>query len=177
MKSIIRVVPLALLIAGLILPGALPVLAQDESASNDQILLEKIRADKKLMVASNMDLTESEAKAFWPVYDEYQDQLFLLRIRIASWIDDYMKAYDEMSNEDAKKLLDEFVNIDTLALKLRKRYMPKFRQVIPEKKVARYFQIESKLQAALDYKLATQVPLVPRAEEKIQISHDLKKNL
>ena len=177
MKSIPRTVPLSLLLAGLIILGALPVLAQDEPASNDQILLEKMRADKKLIVASNMDLTENEAKVFWPVYDEYQDQLFLLRIRIGRWLNDYMKAYDEMSNGDAKKLLDESVNIDTLTLKLRKRYIPKFRQVLPEKKATRYFQIESKIQAALDYELATQIPLLPGAEEKMKVSRDLKARL
>ena len=46
-----------------------PVLAQDKSADNMQILLDKIKADKKLLVAANMDLTESEAKGFWPIYE------------------------------------------------------------------------------------------------------------
>ncbi|MGZ8500911.1 MAG: hypothetical protein ACXWXL_21060, partial [Candidatus Binatia bacterium] len=36
---------------------------------------EKIKADKKLLMAANMELTEAEAKAFWPVYDEYQKEL------------------------------------------------------------------------------------------------------
>jgi hypothetical protein len=44
-----------------------PVMAQD----NMQILRDKIKADKKLLVAANMELTESEAKGFWPVYEEY----------------------------------------------------------------------------------------------------------
>ena len=46
-----------------------PAVSQDKQADNMKILLDKIKADKKLLVAANMDLTESEAKAFWPVYD------------------------------------------------------------------------------------------------------------
>jgi len=134
--------------------------AQDKPADNMQILLEKIHADKKLFVAANMELTESEAKTFWPVYQKYQDELFLLRARTAKLIKDYSEAFKAMSDETAKRLLDESITIDSLGVKLRKAYLPKFRQVLSEKKVARYYQIENKIQAALYYELATQIPLV-----------------
>ena len=160
MKHNTKMALVAALVAGLIALGALPVLAQDKAADNMQILLDKIRADKRLLVATNMELTESEAKVFWPLYDEYQNELFLLRQRTAKLIGDYAKAYKDMSDEKAKRLLDESINIDALTLKLRKAYLPKFRAVLPEKKAARYFQIENKVQAALIYQLASQIPLV-----------------
>jgi hypothetical protein len=51
---------------------AVPALAQDKPADTDlQILLEKVRADKKLVVAANMDLNDAEGKLFWPIYDAY----------------------------------------------------------------------------------------------------------
>ena len=59
-----------------------------------------------------------------------------------------------------KTLLDEFMTIESLGLKLRKTYLPKFRQVLPEKRVARYYQIENTIQAALYYELAKEIPLV-----------------
>jgi hypothetical protein len=148
------------LAAGLIALGAMPALAQDKPANNMQILLDKVRADKKLLVAANMELTESEAKGFWPLYEEYQSELFLLRSRTARLINDYAKSFKDMSDEKAKRLLNESINIDSLGLKLRKTYLPKFRQVLSEKKATRYFQIENKVQAALYYELAKGVPLV-----------------
>ena len=45
---------------------AVPSFAQDQN-SNMEILRQKIKADKKLVVAANMNLTEAEAKAFWPI--------------------------------------------------------------------------------------------------------------
>ena len=135
------------------------VAAQEKPSDNMQIVLEKIRADKKLLVAENMQLTEAEAKAFWPVYDQYQDELFLLRSRTAKLIKDYAEA-EKMTNDVAKKLLDELMIIEALGPKLRQTYLPKFRTVLPEVKVVRYYQIENKIQAALIYELAANIPLM-----------------
>jgi hypothetical protein len=143
---------------------AASAVAQDKPADNMQIVLEKIRADKKLLVAESMQLTEAEAKAFWPVYDQYQDELFLLRARTAKLINDYAGAYDKMTNDMAKKLLDELMTIEALGPKLRQAYLPKFRKVLPETKVVRYYQIENKINAALMYALASKIPLLKAAQ-------------
>ena len=132
---------------------------QDKPADNMQILLQKIRADKRLLVAENMQLTEAEAKAFWPVYDSYQDELFLLRARTAKLIQDYADAYDKMTDQTAKKLLDEYMTVETLGQKLRQAYLPKFRKVLPEVKVLRYYQIENKIKTALLYEIGANIPL------------------
>ena len=149
---------------GVLLAAAVPGLAQEKPTDNMQIVLEKIHADKKLVVAENLQLTEAEAKAFWPVYGRYQDELFLLRGRTAKLITDYAAAYDQMSNETAKKLLDEYLTIQALGLKLQQVYLPKFRAVLPQVKVARYYQIENKIHAALAYELGAKIPLMQSAK-------------
>ncbi len=149
---------------GVVMAMAVPGISQEKPADNMQILIEKIRADKKLLVAENMQLTEAEAKAFWPVYSQYQDELFLLRTRTAKLIKDYADAYEKMTNETAKKLLDEYMAIEILGPKLRQAYLPKFRKVLPETKVAQYYQIENKIQAALFYELASNIPLMKAAK-------------
>ena len=151
---------LIMVMLGAIVAMVSPTLAQDKPADNMQIVVEKIRADKKLLVAENMELTDAEAKAFWPVYEQYQSELFLLRARTVKLIKDYADAYDKMTNETAKKLLDELITIESLGPKLRQAYLPKFRKVLPEVKVVRYFQIENKIQAALMYELGANIPLV-----------------
>jgi hypothetical protein len=143
----------------LVLSGPL-CLAEDKPSDNMDIVREKIQADKKLLVADNMQLTEAEAKAFWPVYEAYQNELFLLRQRSIKLIKDYAAAYATLTDKDAKKLLDEFMTIEGLRLKVRQAYLPKFRKVLPEKKVARYYQIENKIFALVNYELAKDIPLV-----------------
>jgi hypothetical protein len=153
-------VTMVLAVVGIVMAMVIPAISQEKPSDNMQIVLEKIRADKKLLVADNMQLAEVEAKAFWPIYAQYQDELFLLRSRTAKLITDYADAYEKMTNDKAKKLLDESMIIESLGLKLRQTYLPKFRKVLPEVKVVRYYQIENKINAALIYELAADIPLM-----------------
>lgn len=148
------------LLAMMMAAGVAPAWTQEKPADNMQIVRDKIRADKKLVVAANMQLTESEATAFWPVYDSYQKELGLLRDRSLSVIKEYAANYETMSNETAKKLLEEHLAIERDHQKLREAYVPKFRKVLSEKQVARYYQIENKLDAIVKYQLGSEIPLV-----------------
>jgi len=136
--------------------------AQDKPADNMQILRDKIRADKKLVVAANMELTESEAKGFWPIYDQYQKDLQKLNQRIANLIESYADDYRKKSLTDdkAKKLIDEALAIDLAEANLKSGYAPKLSKVLPVRKVVRYLQIENKIRAVVKYDIASGVPLV-----------------
>jgi hypothetical protein len=136
--------------------------AQDKPADNMQILRDKIKADKKLLVATNMELTESEAKAFWPIYEEYQKDLQKINQRIAALLESYADdaRKHSMTDDKAKKLIDEAVAIDQLEANLKSSYAPKLSKVLPAIKVARYLQIENKIRAVIKYDLAQGVPLM-----------------
>src|SRR4030095_1642621 len=142
-------------------------LAQDKPADNMQILRDKIKADKKLLVATNMELTEPEAKGFWPIYDEYQKDLQKINRRIVSLLESYAADFrgKSLTDEKAKKLIDEAVAIEQAEANLKSTYVPKLSKVLPVKKVARYLQIESKIRAVVKYDLAQGVPLVQ--EDKV----------
>lgn len=135
-------------------------MAQDKAADNMEIVKEKIRTDKKLFIATNMGLTESEAKNFWPVYDAYQVELGKLREREIKLIEEFATKYEAMSDNAAKKLLDDAMSIDSDHQKLRQSYLSKFRGVVSDKKVARYYQLESKIDAVLEFEMARRIPLV-----------------
>ena len=83
-----------------------PAQSQDKPANNMEILRDKLKADKKLLVATNMELTESEAKNFWPVYDDYQKELQKINQRMVKLLNDYAADYrtNSVSDEKAKKL-------------------------------------------------------------------------
>jgi hypothetical protein len=142
---------------------AVAVAAQDKPADNMQIMRDKIKADKKLVVASNMELTESEAKAFWPVYDQYQKDLGAINERIVKMIKSYADAYNakSMTDDGAKKMVAEYVAIEKAEAAMKESYVPKLDKVLPPKKVARYLQIENKIRALVKYELAKEIPLVP----------------
>ena len=143
--------------------GLAPVaLAQDKPADNMQILRDKLKADKKLVVAMNMELTESEAKGFWPIYDQYQKDLQKINQRIANLLESYADDYrgKSLTDEKAKKLIDEATAIDQAEAGLKSAYAPKLSKALPWIKVARYLQIENKIRAVVKYDIASGVPLV-----------------
>ena len=140
------------------------VQAQEATQMNMEILKEKIKADKKLVVASNMNLTDAEAKSFWPLYDGYQKELGQINERLIATIKAYADAYNEgkgeISNDVAKKLLGEALAVEESELKLRQSYAAKLDKVLPGTKVVRYLQIENKIRALVKFELAAQIPLV-----------------
>jgi hypothetical protein len=136
---------------------------QEKPANNMQILAEKIRADKKLVVANNMGLTESEAKTFWPIYDAYQKDLAALNGQLRQLIETYAGYYNNktLTDANAKELTDGAIAIETAELDLKKSYLPKLYAALPAVKVARYIQIENKIRTIVKFQIAAEVPLAP----------------
>jgi hypothetical protein len=161
LRKILLVVAIGWIAFALAFPT--PAWTQDKPADNMQILRDKIKADKKLVVAKNMELTESEAKAFWPVYEQYQKDLTAINQRIGKLIESYAADYqaNTMTDEKAKKLTAEYVAIEKAEVGLKESYVPRLSKVLPPKKVARYLQVENKIRAGVKYELAGGIPLVP----------------
>ena len=142
---------------------ALPAFSADTSGTSSmEILRQKITADKKFLVVSNMKLTDAEAKEFWPIYKAYQKDLHQINDRLAKVIKDYAEAYNKgaLSDDTAKKLLNEAIAIELAEVKLKQSYIPKLDKILPATKVARYIQIETKIRAIIRYGLADGIPLV-----------------
>lgn len=137
-----------------------PSFAQDKPADTMQVVRDKLKADKKLFVADNMQLTESEAKAFWPVYESYQKDLAKVNDRLSKVIHDYAASYETMTEEAAAKLVTEAVAVEADRTKLMQSYLPRLQKTLPARKVARYYQLENKIRAVLNYELAANIPLV-----------------
>jgi hypothetical protein len=152
---------LRILFAAALAALALPLVAQ-HATNNMDILRDKLKGDRRLLVAHNMDLTDAEGKAFWPVYDAYQGDLTSLNKRLIDLIANYADAYNKgpVSNATAKDLLDRALKIDADEVQLKKTYAMKLQGKVPEAKIARWIQIENKIRAAVRYDLAENIPLV-----------------
>ena len=152
-------VAVAIVLMGL---PSISLAAQDKPADNMQILRDKLKADKKLVVAANMELTESEAKNFWPIYNEYQKDLQKINKRIVALLESYAADFrsKSLTDDKAKKLIDEATAIEQAEVNLKSSFAPKLGKALPSIKVARYLQIENKIRAVVKYDLAQGVPLV-----------------
>jgi len=137
--------------------------ASKTADTNLAIFLDKIKADKKLLVAANMGLTDAEGKIFWPVYDMYQTELKAINDRLSTAIHAYADAYTKNTLTDAQatKLANDVLTIDSDEIAMRKKYATTLAATaLPGKKAARYLQIETKIRAALRAEMADAIPLV-----------------
>jgi hypothetical protein len=125
-----------------------------------EVMLSLAQAERKAIVAQNMGLTAEESEGFWPVYNAYEQKLKTLNEREAGLIADYAQAYQALTDEKAAELLQEAQAIDEERIKTRRDYAKKLRKVLAPKKVARAYQVESKIDAIIEFELARSIPLV-----------------
>ncbi len=142
--------------------------ATEASANNNAILMEKARADKKALVATNMLLTETEAKAFWPIYEEYQAALQGLNERTVKVIVDYAEQQKKGTGTDdvANKLISDMLAAEQAEVDMRKSFAAKLAKALPPLKLARYLQIENKVRVGVRAQIAARIPLVGEGPKK-----------
>lgn len=143
---------------------ALSAGAQPEKFGDLQQAIAELRweagQDRRAIVKANMLLTNSEATIFWPLYDDYRDARYPLGDRKLKLIQDFLAKRDGMSEDDAAALSKESFSIQKDTISLKEKYSSKMSKSLSARTVARFFQIDNKLDAAVDLELAARIPLV-----------------
>jgi hypothetical protein len=129
---------------------------------NDNIEMVRSMAalERRAVITKNLQLSGDESADFWPLYDEYEAEKKRINDRLVKVITDYAANYENLSDELAKSLIDDSLKVQGDLLKLKKKYLKKFRKVLAPKTVARFYQIENKLDAVSDLTMARGIPLV-----------------
>jgi hypothetical protein len=150
-----------LLVALALLASLTPLASRAETLRDSiEVFRAQVLADRKAVVAASLDLTDAESVAFWPLYDEYQDAVNKLRRRRVNLILDYADAYPAVTDEKAHSLLAAHLAIKREWAQAEDAFAPRFEKILPAKKAARYYQIENKIDAIINYELAAEIPLV-----------------
>ena len=134
--------------------------AQTVDKGRIEVTRQAIQTERQDIVRKTITLTDEEAKSFWPLYRDWRAKVAGLGDRKVSIFEQLVTTNAKLDDAQAKSMLDEWMKIKGEELKLQKDYIKKFRKILPEKKVAQFFQLEGKLDASLNYDLAGQVPLV-----------------
>jgi hypothetical protein len=134
--------------------------AADAPQAEQRILLDTIRANRKAFVAVNLDLSPVEAEKFWPLYDRYQKEINVIGDRVVAIVDEYTATFRDLPNDKAMQLMESYLAAEAERLKVRSTYLADFAKIVPGRTVARFYQIENKMDAVLRYELAATVPVV-----------------
>ena len=147
------------------LSGVLIAPLQHASAQTDQDLIEVARAvvtsDRKTVVVAAMELTDSEAKTFWPLYRDYRSAMDKISDERMKLVLDYAKLYPNIPEGQAKELLNTYTSLEQRQVEKRNAYLKKFAKVLPPAKALRFAQVETRLDLAIHLSLAAGIPITP----------------
>jgi hypothetical protein len=142
------------------------VLAQPETdkgiqVEKDLLLIRRdLRSEKKKIIAMNVSLTEVEATKFWPVYDQYAEDMRKHNDEFYTIIKDYAANQKTLTDAQAMSMIKRWSKLQISLAQTRERYVSIFEKVIPGKKAALFFQIDRRLYALMDLQVSSEVPLV-----------------
>jgi hypothetical protein len=163
MKTTTILAAIALLATTLTLSGR--AAAQSSGTASDpavdayiNALRADYNADKIALIAEAMQFSDKDAAAFWPVYKKYQAEVVDLNDTRVQLIKTYADKWSAMSNGDAKNLALKSFNLESARTDLRKKYFAEFSNVLPALTVAKFFQLEHRLDLIVDLKLAAALP-------------------
>ena len=125
-----------------------------------ELLSKDIRSQKKQVIAANMNLTDKEAEQFWPIYDQYTNELVAINNKKYAAIKQYAQNYDTLSDAQALDLTKQALQVDQDVAQLRMKYIPIFGKAISGKKTALFFQLDRRLVMLIDIQLSSAIPLV-----------------
>ena len=149
----------------LLLALAQPASAQVNPAFADvnaeiEMVRSLVRMERKTAVEQAMGLTAAESQAFWSAYNEYEAERTRVNDRAVKVVTDYAAAYPDVGDARAQTLLAESFAAESDLLALKKKYAKRFAKVLTPTRVARFFQIERKLDAVQNLSVAEQIPLI-----------------
>ena len=140
--------------------------AQEGAPTQKQLDIAALRAQRKAVVGANMKLTPGQAKAFWPLYKQYEDAMDQVDKRHAREIKEYAKNYQNLTDDQANRKLDEVMEIAQARVDVQKQYIPRFRAALPGITVTRFFQVDNKLHALVQCQIAQLVPLASKPDSQ-----------
>ena len=151
----------ALTSASLLLAQSAPAKAQPDDLDALVAMARKdLRAGKADIVAKAMKLDASQAATFWPLYKQYEAERQAVGDDRVAVIQDFAEHYDSMNDAKARGLLERSFGIEDKRMAVEKKYKDEMLKVLPGKLVARFFQVDRRLNNLIDLKLSSQIPLV-----------------
>jgi hypothetical protein len=146
--------------------AAFPVLTHAQAApatqsvkTDEQIILKQVQTDKRAVYAQNLQLTDSESRAFWPIYDEYEAKAKKIDDQFLDLVNAFAEKYGSMTDADAKAMLKTKMQLEKERMQLKQAYTAKVAKVLPPVKALRYAQVETRIETMIRRDVYSLIPL------------------
>ncbi len=124
------------------------------------LLRKNLQAESKQIITKNMQFTDTEAAAFWPLYAQYTAEVRKVNDTRFGLVKQYAEVYKTMTAEEADSIIRLLSEADETIISLRMQYLPKFQQVLPGTKAALFMQLDRRLDYLFNVQIASQLPAI-----------------
>jgi hypothetical protein len=156
---------LVALLTALVLPARAQV-AEKNVINTVELIRSAYQTERESILADTLQLTESEAQAFWPLYRSYRADMEKIGDGLVKLVLEYADLYPDVPEDRARQMLKDLLDLEQRMVDTRAGYLKRAGKVLPASKVLRWAQLEHRLELALRLQLAGAVPLVPEASPK-----------
>ena len=147
--------------AMLLVACAAPVTcAQLEDDRAVELTRAAIQNERQAILTANLELTEQQAAAFWPLHDAYRADIEAAIDTRVGLLKKYFASYETMTDTEARDLFFEYLAWKQSVLDIQKKHAKRMMKVVPARLVAKCFQIENKMDVIVDYEMASEIPLL-----------------
>ncbi|MCU0772203.1 MAG: hypothetical protein MUE94_10620 [Verrucomicrobia bacterium] len=161
----LRTSHLVALLTALVLPARAQA-AEKNVTETINLMRAAVGTEREAIVAETLQLTESEAMAFWPLYRSYRADLEKIGDGLVKLMLEYADVYPDVPENRARQMLKDLLDLEQRMVDKRAGYLKRAGKVLPASKVLRWAQIEHRLDLVLRLQLAGAVPMVPASSLK-----------
>jgi hypothetical protein len=130
-----------------------------------QLLKSDVQNDKTTIITQVMNFTDAQSKVFWPIYNEYSNELMKLSDKRVANIKDFAANFDSLTDEKANQLIENAFDFQSDRLDLNEKYYDKFADALGAIVAAKYMQLEYEIQLIIDLSVNSNLPLAKKPGE------------
>jgi len=143
------------------------VRAQDQEPTIDStiaIVRANMQADRTTLITTGMNFSDKEGAAFWPIYQQYEYERSKLDDGRVAVIKQYTQKYPTLTDAEAKAMALQMLECDSRLVALKKKFYKKFNKVLPALTVAKFFQLDRRVDLLMDMQVESSLPPLTQAQ-------------
>lgn len=130
-----------------------------------QMLKSNVQSDKIAIITETMNFTDEQSEKFWPIYNEFSNELSKLSDKRIANIKDFAANYDSLSADKANELIENSFQYQKDRLNLNEDYYGTFAEALGPIVAAKYMQLERMIQLLIDIQINANLPFAKNPGE------------
>jgi len=130
-----------------------------------QLLKSDVQSDKITIITQVMNFTDKQSEVFWPIYNDFSNELMKLSDKRIANIKDFAANFDSLTDIKADQLIKNAFDFQEDRLSLNEKYYKKFADALTPTVAAKYMQLEYEIQLIIDLSVNSNLPLAKKPGE------------